>query len=76
MASVRNKLIVKDASFESDFEHHDVRILYPKNLTVEQALQAGILLGGEFMIHDDYKGFASEDLEQLEVDWQVVRRRA
>jgi len=69
----KNKLLVEGVAFESDSEHHDVRILYPKDFTVEQAFQAGILIGGECMIHADVGGFAMEDLATLKTDWKVVR---
>ena len=69
----KRKLIVKDAMFESGSEQSDVRVTYPPDLTVEQALKAGIMLGTEFMIHADLGGVCDDELRELGVRWKCMR---
>jgi hypothetical protein len=69
-------LVVKDAKFESGSEQADVRVKYPAGLTVEQALQAGIMLGSDFTIHADIGGLYDHELRALGVSWKCVKASA
>ena len=46
---------------------------YSPDLTVEQALKAGIMLGTEFMIHADLGGVCDDELRELGVRWKCMR---
>jgi hypothetical protein len=72
----RRTMVVEDAMFEGGFERRDVRVTFPADMTVEEALQAGILLATEFMIHSDCGGFTHFELRDLGVNWMCMRSAA
>ena len=73
----RRTMVVEDAMFESGFERRDVRVTFRADMTGEEALQAGILLATEFMIHSDCGGgFTNFELRDLGVNWMCLRSAA
>jgi len=69
----RQQLVVKNALLEGGGEQSDVRVTFPADLTVEQALRAGIMVGTQLTIHADLDDVYYLELRELGVDWRCMK---
>jgi hypothetical protein len=69
----RRQIVVKDAVLEGGSEHSDVRVTFPADLTIDQALQAGIMVGTQLTIHADLDDVYYLELRELGVNWRCVK---
>lgn len=79
--SIKNRYLSKDETKETVIksphegysEYKWSRIRYPADLSVEHALQAGIVLGCDFIIHDDLSGEGWPYLALLDVEYEFLK---
>jgi hypothetical protein len=78
----RRTMVVEDAMFDEIAElapgrwrpgRRDARVTFPADMTVEEALQAGVLLATEWMADPDVGGGTQYELRRLGVNWQCMR---
>jgi len=73
LAKHETKEIIVNSPHEGCSEYWWSRIRYPADLSVEHALQAGVVLGCDFIMHDDLRGEGWPYLALLDVDYEFFK---